>query len=184
MMRHPLRPAVAAALAVLLSAALCPAQTTPEQAADMLLGSARRAFNEKNFPFAAERFREFLTKFPQHKEAASARYGLGLSLLDGPARDYEKAAAELAPLAADKTFAEYPYVLYHLGLAKRGWGVKLTDQAAARPNEAATLRGQAQQRFEEGAKRFGEAQAAFDALVKGFDPSKPLPVELEWAARS
>ena len=48
---------------ILLGAAALPAQVTPEQAADMLLTSARRAYNEKNYPFAATRFREFLQKY-------------------------------------------------------------------------------------------------------------------------
>src|SRR4051794_27993236 len=47
------------------------AQMTPDQAADMLLTSARRAYNERNFPFAAARFREFLAKFGNHKDAAA-----------------------------------------------------------------------------------------------------------------
>jgi TolA-binding protein len=169
---------------LLLAAAGASAQVNPDQAADMLLGSARRAYNEKNFPFAAERFREFLSKFGNHKEAASARYGLGLSLLDGAQRDYDKAAAELAPLASNKDFAEHPSVLYHLGLAQRGAGVKLLAAAAAKPNEAAPLRAQAQQRFEEAAKQFAAAREAFDARVKSIDPDKPPPVELEWAARA
>ena len=52
---------------------LCPlygvAQVAPDQAADMLLTSARRAYNEKNYPFAAQRFKEFLDKYGNHKEA-------------------------------------------------------------------------------------------------------------------
>ena len=36
------------------------AQGSPDQAADMLLTSARRAYNEKNYTFAAQRFKEFL----------------------------------------------------------------------------------------------------------------------------
>src|SRR5690242_12246217 len=36
-------------------------QTTAEQQATMLLASARRAYNEKNYAFATARFKEFLT---------------------------------------------------------------------------------------------------------------------------
>src|SRR5437879_13056505 len=50
-------------------------QLTPDQQADMLLSSARRAYNEKNYPFAATRFREFLSKFGNHNEVNSSRYG-------------------------------------------------------------------------------------------------------------
>src|SRR5579884_586479 len=38
------------------------AQMPPDQVAVMLLDSARRAYNEKNYPFAVNRFREFLGK--------------------------------------------------------------------------------------------------------------------------
>ena len=54
----------------------CPAasaqQLTPDDAALMLLNSARKAFNDKNHAFAAERFREFLAKHGGHKEATAA----------------------------------------------------------------------------------------------------------------
>src|SRR4051812_4986906 len=45
------------------------AQVNPDQAADMLLNSARKAYNEKNYPFARDRFKEFLTKFGANKNA-------------------------------------------------------------------------------------------------------------------
>ena len=61
-------PALAAALFLWTSAAS--AQTLPpDQAADMLLTSAKTAYNAKDFVFAAGRFREFLAKFGGHKNA-------------------------------------------------------------------------------------------------------------------
>src|SRR5687768_9304472 len=62
-------------LAVVALAAAAAAQPPADQAANLLLNGARRAYNEKNYPFAAARFREFLAKYAGHKEAASARYG-------------------------------------------------------------------------------------------------------------
>ena len=53
-------------------------QLSPEDAAALVLNAGRRAYNEQKFPAAAERFREFLKVAPNHKEAAAARYGLGL----------------------------------------------------------------------------------------------------------
>ena len=44
-----------------------------------LLDSARRAYNEKNYPFAITRFRDFLAKFGGHRDVPQARYGLGLA---------------------------------------------------------------------------------------------------------
>src|SRR6059058_4847239 len=118
-MNNPLFPRCLA-VAVLLGAVVpVTAQVNAEQAADMLLASARRAYNEKNFPFAAARFKEFVDKYASHKELPSARYGLALSLVDGPERDYEKAAAQLTILAGMKDFPDLPHVYYHLGLAQR-----------------------------------------------------------------
>ncbi len=96
----------------------------------MLLGSARRAYNEKNYPFAAERFREFLSKYGNHKEANSARYGLALCLIDGPSKDYNAAIQQLQPLAGDKNLSEHPFVLYYLGLSQRGLGTQALAHGA------------------------------------------------------
>ena len=73
------------------------AQLTPEQMADMILTSARKAYNEKNYPFAAQRFREFVGKFGNHKEVASARYGLALLLAEAGMHDEAVAALEGVP---------------------------------------------------------------------------------------
>ena len=113
-----------------------PAQTPADKAADMLLNSARLAYNQKNYPFAADRFREFLSKYGQHKEIPSARYGLALCLVEGPAKDYTAAVEQLQQLATNKEFAEYPYVLYYLALSQRGLGVREQAAAVAKPSEA------------------------------------------------
>ena len=49
-------------LALLLWVPPAPAQMTPDQQAQLVLDSARKAYNEKNHPFAATRFREFLAR--------------------------------------------------------------------------------------------------------------------------
>ena len=56
------------------------AQQPADPEAEVLLNTARKAYADANPQFAAEKFREFLTKFGTHKEAHSARYGLGLAL--------------------------------------------------------------------------------------------------------
>src|SRR5262245_1182616 len=78
-----LRSSLAVAVSLLMSTPLL-AQITQDQQADMLLNSARKAYNEKNYTFAQGKFREFLMKFANHKDAVSARYGLALALIDGP----------------------------------------------------------------------------------------------------
>jgi cellulose synthase operon protein C len=173
-------------LSVVLSPSQSVAQVAPDQAADMLLASARRAYNEKNYPFAAQRFKEFLDKYGNHKEAQSARYGLALALLDGPERDYQRALDTLQPLAGAKEFADFPFVLYYLGAAQRGVGVRELAQAEAKPQEAPQHRNAANGRFDEASKQFAAAVTAFTARVKGEIPAdaKELPVDLEWAARA
>jgi cellulose synthase operon protein C len=181
------RSAVSRTLAVLLIlAGTVPlaAQTNP-QAADMLLNSARRAYNEKNYPFAADRFREFLNKFGTHKEADAARYGLALCLIDGPAKDYNGAIQHLQPLVNHTELPEHPFVLYYLGLSQRGLGTQALAQASAKPQEANQHRNTANQRFEEANKHFAAAAAAFTACIpKSDDSPKETPLELEWASRA
>src|SRR5262249_44965615 len=146
---------------VLLGAAPLAAQVPADQAADMLLGSARRAYNEKNYPFAADRFREFLSKYGGHKEANAARYGLALCLIDGPTKDYNAAIQHLHPLAGNRDLPEHPFVLYYLGLSQRGLGTQALAQPTAKPNEAKQHRDAAQQRFDEASKNFAAAVTAF-----------------------
>ncbi len=174
-------------LSVLLVAVLAvssPAQVTPDQAAKMLLDSARRAYNERNYPFARDRFREFLAKFGGHRDAPGARYGLALCLLEGPERDYAKAAEELNQLAGAKTLPEYPQVQYYGGFARRGLGVASLAKAREKPAEANAHKEQARQRFEEAAKHFGTAAGLFAERGKEAKADKGLPADLEWAARS
>ena len=125
-------PALAAALFLWTSAAA--AQTLPpDRAADMLLTSAKTAYNAKDYAFAAARFREFLSKFGNDKNAPAARYGLALALIDGPDKDYNAAADQLRTLVNSKDSPDYPFYVYYLGLAQRGQGVK---ELAQNPGQA------------------------------------------------
>ena len=103
----------------------------PDQQAEMILASARKAYTERNYPFAADRFREFLQKFGGHAKAADARYGLALVLLEQPERQYAQAIEQLQNLAGNKAMPEHPFVLYYLGLSKRALGLGELAQAAA-----------------------------------------------------
>jgi TolA-binding protein len=160
-------------------------QLTPDQQADTMLSSARRAYNEKHYAFAVTRFREFLSKFGNHKDVNSARYGLALALLETQPSDYAGALEQLQPLAGNKEFADYPFVLYYLGSARRILGLSELDQAVAKPGEAAQRRSQAQQHFEEAARQFAAAAQAFAARIKDPKPeAKEVPADLEWSALS
>ena len=178
---------LAAVAAVLLGAAVGAAQqVTPDQAADMLLTSARTAYNDKNFAFAAARFREFLAKFGDHKDAPSARYGLALALLDGPDKDYNAAVDQLQPLAGAKDAPRLSVrpLLPRPGPARpgrQGPGPG-RGQAAARRRSSRTRPAAASTRRPSSSP---PPSAAFTARVKDADPdAKDLPIDLEWAARA
>jgi TolA-binding protein len=172
------------AATLLLLAGRAHAQAGPDQAAAMLLASGKRAYNEKNYPFAAGRFREFLQRHGGHRDAHAARYGLALCLLDGPQRDYDRALEQLQPLAGARSLPEYPFVLYYTGLARRGQGVAALALAKSRPNEANNHRNTARQRFGEAARSFADAASAFFERGKNKAAEKGLPADLEWSARS
>lgn len=140
------------------------AQLTPEQMADMLLTTARRAYNERQLPLATERFREFLKTYGNHKDANAARYGLGLTLLETFPPDFQAAVDVLKPAADTKDFADQPLAKYHLALAYRGLGLKATEKNAAA------------QQFNQALPQFAEA-AALLAARKG-------PEDAEWYARA
>lgn len=173
-----------ALLSLALITAASRGQLPADQAAKMLLDTARRAYNDKQYPFAVTKFREFIQKYGGHRDAPSARYGLGLSLLEGNDRNYQQAGDELAAIAANKAMPEHPFVLYYLGLARRGQGVQAMSQALAKPAEANAHRETARQRFEDAAKQFGSAAPVFIERGKDAKADKELPPELEWAMRS
>lgn len=165
-------------LSVALFVISSPAQVASDQAARMVLDAARRAYNEKQYPFAANQFRQFLAKYGSHPDAPQARYGLALSLMEGNERNYQQAADELAQIAGNKAMPEYPFVIYHLGLARRSQGVQAVQTALVKPAEANPLRDFARQRFEEAAKQFGAAAPLFA------EKAKDDPKLADWVLRS
>ena len=159
------------------------AQVPPEQQAELLLTSARKAYTERNYPFAAERFREYLQKFGGNPKAAEARYGLALTLIELPERNYAQAIEQLQPLAGNKGAPDYPFILYYLGLSKRALGLAELMQAATKPNEAPQRRQAANQRFGEAVKHFADAAGAFQERSKPDPSAKEPTVAQEWQAR-
>lgn len=170
----------------------------PDEAAMQVLNSARKAYNEKNYLFAAGRFREFIQQYPQHKDLLAARYGLALALIEGDPKDYPAAVAELTQVVAREDFPDRPFAFYYLGAAQRGIGYQALEQAEAKPNEAPNWRAQAKQNFENAAKNFAIAAAALAARVDVAkeparpagggktgepEPARPSP-DISWLARS
>jgi TolA-binding protein len=162
------------------------AQVPADQAADMLLNSARKAYNEQNLPFAATKFSEFLQKFGNHPQASAARYGLALCYVDGPERNFEKAIEPLNPLVGNTGLPEHPYAAYYLGIAKRGLALNdLALAATKQGGEQQQIQQRAQGRFTEAAGHFAAATTSFTAKVGKIEGTpKELPKELDWAARA
>src|SRR5690348_8082429 len=68
---------------------------TDNDKAAMLLAAGQRAWQEKNYPFAIDRFKDFLKTYGGHKDALLARYGLGIALVEGPQKDFPAAIEAL-----------------------------------------------------------------------------------------
>jgi tetratricopeptide (TPR) repeat protein len=141
-------------------------QLSQDAAAMMVLDSARRAYNERNFPFAADRFREFLRQYGGHKDAPAAQYGLALSLLELSPPDQNAVVEALRQASARQDFTDRAFALYYLGGALRSAGARAMEQAAAKPNEAAGFRDAAMRNFEEAGRDFAVAAEAFAARIK------------------
>src|SRR5262249_37356404 len=145
---------------------------------------ARKAYNEKNLPFAVQRFREFIGKYGNHKEIGAARFGLALALLESPERNLQEVRDLFQGLANQKDFADQGLANYHLGVTMRAQGVEQWKQAEAKPNEAAQRRTTAQQRFEEATKVFAAALPLLEKKTAALEKdAKELPVAWEWVAR-
>ena len=93
------------------------AQLKPEEQAAQMLNGANKAFNDKQYPQAADRYREYLKTFAGMKEASFARYGLALCLFEVNPKDYKQATDLLGQVVGVQDFAERPVALYYLALA-------------------------------------------------------------------
>ena len=169
--------------------ATCFGQNTtlkPEELAAQVINAANKAYNEKQFGVAIERYREYLKTHGNQKDATLARYGLALSLLEPPQKDFKVAIETLNQVVGVQDFADRPLALYYLALAYRGQGHDALAQAIAKPNEAPQHRNTAKDQFTQASTRFGEAVTAFLARAKTAPPpaANELAVDLEWANRA
>jgi tetratricopeptide (TPR) repeat protein len=174
-MTSPRLRGVAALAAFVLSLGQALAQPNADQQAETLLNAGRKAYADANPQFAADRFREFLSKFGNHKHASAARYGLGLALLDLPDRNYQQALDAFTPAANDGAFPERPLALYYAGVSRRGLGLNELAQGVQKPNEAPQRQQAANTQFAEAVKLFSAAREAFE---------KKSPPDADWAARA
>ncbi len=182
-MNHRRTIILASLLTFSLFAALAQAQITPDQQAAMLLNSARKAFNEKNYAFATTKFREYLSKFSGHKESDAGRYGLALALIEGPEKKWDEARDLLQSLAAKKEFGDRELAGYYAGVAVRGIGLHDLAEANAKPAESAKHRAAALARFNDAIPLFTSALAALTAKADKIADGEKLTLNAEWIAR-
>ncbi|MFI5377912.1 MAG: tetratricopeptide repeat protein [Tepidisphaerales bacterium] len=159
----------------------------PAERAQWTLNAARTAYNQQDYAFAAERFREFLRIGAGRTDILSARYGLALCLIDGPEKDYRAAIEYLSNLTAPaNNFPDRAYALYYLGVAHRGLADQYTARATTQPTtQAAALRGDSNSYLRYAANNFGAAGDAFLAAAPKPDPAATeFPALLEWAAKA
>lgn len=142
------------------------AQSSADDPAALLLNGARMAFNDGNYPFAAQKFQEFTQKYGGHPETNSARFGQGLAILHTRPVEWQKAIDVLAPASAAADFAERPLALYYLGVAYRGFGLQLLEPAYTKPAEAKQHKDQAIPKFALAAQTLAEAVKLLEGQVK------------------
>ncbi|MCS6866052.1 MAG: tetratricopeptide repeat protein [Gemmataceae bacterium] len=158
---------------VVLTAAGLIAQPNADQQAETILNAGRKAYNDGNAPFAAERFTEVLNKFGTSKWANDARYGLGLTLLDLPNPDYTKALEYFTHVINDVNFPQRASALYYAAVCQRALGLKEYAEGLAKPQEMP-------QRSQAAAAKFTEALKLFSQSREAFEKNN----DAEWAARS
>jgi TolA-binding protein len=176
---------IAAALPIAITGEACAQnQLKLDEQAAIVLAAGRKAYNEKQYPVAIERFQEYLKTFGNQKDANSARYGLGLCLIEGPQKNYRLAVDTLQPLAGVGDFADRPLALYYLALGYRGLGHEALQQAVAKPQEAQQHTNTANGHFATAVAHFASAMTAVAGRTKPpAADAKELPADLEWAAR-
>ncbi len=184
-MRHRLSLAAVAAVLLAANVPVGAQQAGSDEAGTALLHSGRRACNDGQFAVAAERFGEFLKRYPDHAEAPSANYGLALALLETANPDYAASAKHLQAAKSKGTFADKPYALQYMGLVQRELGRESLAAVPSRPAEARQLDEEARKRFDEAAKSFGEAAEGLAALARmPSDANAPLPEAVERSVRA
>jgi TolA-binding protein len=146
--------AVAAALHALGAAAAEPAAA---------FNSAKAAYEQRNYPAAAEQFRSFLKTAANSSEAPVAQYYLGLALLEAAQPDYHAAGEALAAAANVEGFAQRGHALYYLGLSLRSQAHQAAMQAiqaGADEAKAAPLREASAKFYAQAAERFARSAEA------------------------
>jgi len=141
--------------------------------AQELLTQAQQSSAKGDFKSAVQQYQDFLQKFANHAQTTQVKYGLGLALLQAPARDYSKISPLLDAAADDAKFADRAGALYWSGVVAREWA-----RRGSAPAEATA-------RLELSGRRFGEAARAYQGLIGAWTDKgeKELPAALESVIR-
>ena len=156
-------------------------------AGKLVLDSARRAYNEQEYGFAAARFQEFLARFATHPELLHAKFGLALTLIDSKAASVEElnlAILQLTEVVKTKEFPERRHALYYLGLGTRRLGESAMAKAKSAEAPSAELIAAAGKHLETAALHFASAAEAFQEGTPAPPDDRKLPVVWEWVVRS
>jgi len=164
-----------------------PAEEGKQSHEALVLNSARRAYNEKDYAFAVERFREFLAKFGTSPDAVHAKLGLAMAILESgltAEEDCQTAVAQLSEVVKSQDFPQRPIALYYLGAGHRALARIALARAGESKEKATEHLGAALKSFEAAATHLATAA---DALKEGLAPSEegqPLSEKWEWVARA
>jgi tetratricopeptide (TPR) repeat protein len=172
---------------LLLLAGFSAAEEKPLTEEALVLNSARRAYNEQDHRFAAERFREFLARFPNSVEAIYAKLGLAMAVLDSglfTEEDCQTAVTRLAEVVNVQDYPQRPVALYYLGAGCRELGRMALAKAVATPDKATEFLGAAVNHFQTAATHLAAAADALRAGLPAPEEGKPLSDKWEWVARA
>jgi TolA-binding protein len=162
-------------------------QHAEDKRAATILNEAKQAYEQKNYPQAINKYREFISQFPKRPEVGAAHYGLAIAMAEAPDKDWNVLIRELEPVVASKDIpaAEKGRAQYWLGAALRMTAEPQYTAAMAHPEQKEPL-AKATALLE---KALAQFTAADTALVAGVNPkpaadAKELPPALELAARA
>ena len=152
---------VAFAMALMVGSASAQQAMSPDQQAEQALTAGQKAYNQGDFPVAAQRFNEVVAKFANTRFASGARFGLALIQFNSPDIDFPKSIENLTPAANDGGFAERGHAMYHLAVAQRFLGIREMDKPAADQNQINQRKQAADAKFNDSLKWFNEAKNWF-----------------------
>jgi len=175
-------------LLVLSLCSPCPQASQPDPATEAL-SSANGLFNRGLYELAADEYRTFLEKFPEHAKADQARYALGLCLYHS--ERFREAAEPFEPLASNEDFAHAAEVHCLLGQCRLalgdhaaaekafGWVVanradhEIADDAAAGLAETFLAR-----------ERWADAAEQYERFLDTYPDSALRPIALLWSGKA